>query len=145
VSTLGDTPQPGEVRFAVLTPDGRLVIRSAPGQAHDTEWGPYQHDLWAAVRTEVNPHGGDLNGIELHRGMRAKLPDAAMAGTAPARYPPNLVASVVLAILGQPPRAWYGAVAIVGTEDEKGLTASLTGPQLKLINHAYQLATDTDP
>ena len=68
-----------------------------------------------------------------------------IAGTAPARYPPNLVASVVLAILGQPPRAWYGAVAIVGTEDGQGLTASLTGPQLELINHAYQLATDTHP
>ena len=77
--------------------------------------------------------------------MRAKLADAGMARTAPARYRPNLVASVVLAILGHPPKDWYaGAVAIVGTEDEQGLTASLTGPQLELINHAYQLATDTD-
>lgn len=150
MSTLGDAPQAEEVRFAVLTPDGRLVIHSAPGQAHDTAWGFYQDDLWAAVRAEVDPHGGDphdgdLNGIELHAGMRAKLADAAMARTAPARYPPNLVASVVLAILGHPPKAWYGTVAIVGTEDEQGLTASLTGPQLELINHAYQLAADTDP
>jgi hypothetical protein len=146
VSTLGGAPQAGEVRFAVLTPDGRLVIRSAPGHARDTEWGFYQDDLWAAVRAEVDPHGGDLNGIELHGGMRAKLADAAMAHTAPTRYPPNQVASVVLAILGQPPKTWYaGAVAIVGTEDDQGLTASLTGPQLELINHAYHLATDTDP
>ena len=134
------------MRFAVLTPDGRLVIHSAPGQAHDTEWGPYQDDLWTAVRAEVDPHGGDLNGIELHGGMRAKLADAAMARTAPVRYPPNLVASVVLAILGHPPKAWYaGAVAIVGTENDQGLTTSLTAPQLELIHHAYHLATDTDP
>jgi len=133
------------VRFVVLTPDGRLVICSAPGRARDTELGLYQDDLWAAVRAEVDPHGGDLNGIELHGGMRAKLADAAMARTAPARYRPNLVASVVLAILGHPPKARYGAVAIVGTEDDHGLTASLTGPQLELINHTYQLATDTHP
>jgi len=142
---MGGAPQVGEVRFAVLTPDGRLVIRSSPGRVRDTEWGLYQGGLWAAVRAEVDPHGGDLNGIELHGGMRAKLADAALAGTAPARYRPNLVASVVLALLGQPPRAWYGAVAIVGTEDDQGLTASLTGPQLELINRAYHLATDTDP
>jgi hypothetical protein len=74
VGTLGDAPQAEQVRFAVLTPDGRLVIRSAPGQAHDTEWGLYQDDLWAAVRAEVDPHGGDLNGIELHGGMRASSP-----------------------------------------------------------------------
>jgi hypothetical protein len=138
-------PQARQVRFAVLTSDGRLVIRSAPGRAYDTQWGLYQDDLWAAVRAGVDPHGGDLNGIELHASMRAKLADAAMAGTAPARYPPNLVASVVLATLGQPPRAWYGAVAIVGTEDQQGLTTSLTGPQLELIHRAYRLATDTAP
>lgn len=88
------------MRFAVLTPDGRLIIRLAPGRAHDTAWGPYQDDLRAAVRAEVDPHGGEINGIELQGGMRAKLADAAMAGTAPARYIPNLVASVVLASLG---------------------------------------------
>ena len=145
VSTWGSAPQPEQVRFAVLTPNGRLVIRSAPGRARDTEWGLYQDDLWAAVRAEVNPHGGDLNGIELPGGLRAKLADAAMAGTAPARYIVNLVASVVLTSLGHPPRAWYGAVAIVGTEDEHGLTTSLTGPQLELIHHAYRVATDTAP
>ena len=96
----GGAPQAGQVRFAVLTPDGRLIIRLAPGRAHDTAWGPYQDDLRAAVRAEVDPHGGEINGIELQGGMRAKLADAAMAGTAPARYIPNLVASVVLASLG---------------------------------------------
>ena len=95
------------------------------------------------MRTKVDHYGGDINGIELKNGMRAKLADAAMAGTTPGRYPPNPVASVVLASLGPPPRTWHGAVAIVGTEDEQGLTTSLTTHQLELINRAYRLATET--
>jgi hypothetical protein len=45
---------------------------------------------------------------------------------------------VVLASLGRPPVAWHGAVAIVGAEDEQGLTASLTAQQLRLIDRAYR-------
>jgi hypothetical protein len=130
------------VCFAVLTPDGRLAIRVAAGQASNTEWGPYQEELWAAVRAEVDPYGGAINGIPLLSGMRAKLADAAMADTASERYPPNPVASVVLTSLSSPPRAWHGTAAIVGTENERGLTSSLTTHQLELINRAYHLATE---
>ena len=143
MTTLSGAPLAGQVRFAVLTPDGRLIIHSAPGRASDTEWGPYQEQLWAAVRAEVDPHGGDINGIELHNGMRAKLADAAMAATTPGHYLPNPVASVVLASLGPPPTARHGTVAIVGTEDDQGRTTSLTTHQLELINHVYRLATQT--
>jgi hypothetical protein len=125
----------------VITPDSRLVVRVASGLASETEWGPYQEQLWAAVHAVVDPHGGGVNGVALEGGMRAKVADAAAAGSAPERYAPNPVASVVLASLGQPPAAWHGAVAIVGAEDEQGLTASLTAQQLGLIDRAYRLAT----
>lgn len=39
-------------------PDGRLMVRVASDLASETEWGPYQEQLWAAVRAVVDPHGG---------------------------------------------------------------------------------------
>jgi hypothetical protein len=74
-------------------------------------------------------------------GLRAKVADAAVAGSAPGRYAPNPVASVVLASPGRPPVAWQGAVVIVGAEDEQGLTVSLTAQQLGFIDRAYRLTT----
>lgn len=135
----------GDVSFAVITPDGRLVVRAVSGHASDTEWGPYQEQLWAAVHAVVDPHGGGVNGVKLAAGMRAKVADAAVAGSAPeGRYPPNPIASLVLAYLGQPPEVWHGTIAIVGTEDEQGVTASLTAQQLEAIDHAHHLATGVD-
>jgi len=52
VTTLSSAPLAGEVRFAVVTLDGRLILHSAPGRASDTRWGPYQEQLWAAVRAD---------------------------------------------------------------------------------------------
>jgi hypothetical protein len=84
--------------------------------------------LGPAVASGVMGLGGGVNGIQLHNGMRAKVADAAMVGAAPVRYPPNPVALVVLASLGQPLGAW-------------GLTTSLTAHQLELVDRAYRLAT----
>lgn len=38
------------------------------------EWdSPYQDSLWAAVRGEVDPHRGQIGGVGLVEGMRAKV------------------------------------------------------------------------
>ncbi|MGH3673456.1 MAG: hypothetical protein ACRDSH_22985, partial [Pseudonocardiaceae bacterium] len=91
------------------------------------------------MRGEVDPHGGGVNGIQLHGGMRAKVADAAVAGSTPGRYPPNQVATVMWRVWARPRGPGHGAIAIVGPEDEQRLTTSLTAQQLALIYHAYRL------
>ena len=52
-------------------------------------------------------------------------------------------ASAMLATLGCPPRAWGGTIAIVGREDDEGITPSLTAEQLDLVAKAHRLARAT--
>lgn len=127
--------------YVVITPDGALAAREAAGEAGVDEWGtPYQHALWAAVRGEVDPYRDAVNGVPLGGDMRAKVADA--AEQLPEVYPPNPVASAVLTSLGCLPRAWGlgGTIAIVGGEDDSGVTASLTADQLDAIIKAHRLA-----
>jgi hypothetical protein len=127
------------VVYMVLTPDGALAVRKAPGEVGVDEWGtPYQHRLWAAVRGDVDPHRDAVNGVPLDGDLRAKVADAAKQ--LPEVYPPNPVASTVLTSLGCPPRARAGTIAIVGAEDDDGITASLTADQLDAVATAHRLA-----
>jgi hypothetical protein len=127
------------VVYMVITPDGALAVREAVGAVGVDEWGtPYQHRLWAAVRGEVDPHRDAVNGVHLDGDMRAKVADA--AEQLPGVYPPNPVASTILTLLGCPPRAWAGTIAIVGDEDDDGITASLTDEQLGMVAKAHRLA-----
>ncbi len=114
-----------------------------PAWARDIEWGPYQDSVGSGAR-RGRSNGGDINGIELHGGMRANSSTRRWRRRAGALHPQS-GGSVVLASLGRPARAWYGAVASVGTEDEQGLTTSLTTYQLELIQRAYRLVTDMAP
>lgn len=127
----------------MLAPAGRLVVRWArPGPA--TSSGVPTKTLWAAVRAEVDPTAATSTALSC-TGACARTRRRGDSDAAPTRYTPNLVGSVVLASLGRPARAWYGAVASVGTEDEQGLTTSLTTYQLELIQRAYRLVTDMAP
>jgi hypothetical protein len=128
------------VSFVVITPDGRLLDRTVDNTiSHDGEWGPYQDTLWTAVRGEVDPHRGQVGGVGLDGGMRAKL--AEDAAKHPEHYPPNPLASAMLTSLGQPPRLWQGVIAIMGTENDEGITHSLTAQQRAIIDRAHRLAT----
>ncbi|ONI91421.1 hypothetical protein ALI22I_08650 [Saccharothrix sp. ALI-22-I] len=66
--------------------------------------------------------------MPLEEGIRAKVVDASedTAASLPELYPPNPVAWAMLTVLGHPARRWFGTTAPVGTEDEDGITASLT-------------------
>lgn len=140
------------VTYVVITPGGLLLVRTVDNRIEPDEWGtPYQESLWAAVRAEVDPHRGEVNGIGLAEGMRAKVADAAMGNPMsagfglgpPALYPPNPVASAMLTTLGHPARPWWGTIVIVGREDQdEGVTASLTAEQHAAIAHAYRSAIE---
>ncbi|MCE6995550.1 hypothetical protein LZG04_12165 [Saccharothrix sp. S26] len=134
---------PDRVTFALITPTGGLLTRTADGRAVPDEWGiPYQETLWAAVAAAVDPHRRLVNGLALDAGMRAKIADVsdAVAATMPELYPPNPPAWAMLTALGAPPGRWHGAVAITGTEDDDGITAALTEHQLALIAEAHRQA-----
>jgi hypothetical protein len=127
------------VSYVVIPPDGPLQARRVDGRAEIDEWGtPYQKTLWAAVRHDVDPYLGAVHGVTLSEELRAKVADR--AGSVPQLYPSNPVASAVLTTLGHPPHRWSGTIAIVGTENEDGLTAPLTTDQLALISKAHRLA-----
>jgi hypothetical protein len=58
----------------------------------------------------------------------------------PLSFPPNPVAQAVLTTLGHPYRRWAGTIAIVGNENEHGITASLTAEQSDIVGKAHGLA-----
>lgn len=127
------------VIYVVVTPDGLLLAREVAGDVGVDDWGsPYQHDLWAAVHRDVDPHRGEVNGLPLVQDMRAKVPDAAQR--LPQLYRPNPIASAVLTTLGCPPRACGGTIAIVGREDDEGITTTLTAAQRHLVATAHRFA-----
>jgi hypothetical protein len=125
--------------YAVITSTGELRMHTVDNRISLDEWGtPYQDDLWAAVHDDVDPHRGEVNGVALDGDMRAKIADAAEYDLE--NHPPNPVATAVLTTLGHEPRHWSGTIAIVGHEDDNGITASLTREQRKVITEAYWLA-----
>ncbi|HEX5116020.1 MAG TPA: hypothetical protein VFW65_12550 [Pseudonocardiaceae bacterium] len=127
------------VTYMVISPTGTLVTRTVANRIRVDEWNtPYQATLWAAVHQDVDPGRGEVNGVALAHGMRAKVADA--AEYEPRSYPPNPIARAVLTTLGQPPRRWAGTIAIVGGESEHGITASLTAEQRDVISRAHRLA-----
>jgi len=137
---LEGTSSPGPmVTYVVITPGGALLVREVPGDVGVDDWGaPYQHDLWAAVRGDVDPCRGEVNGVALVSDMRAKVADA--AHRLPRVYRPNPVASMMLMTLGCPPRSWGGTIAIVGREEDEGITTSLTAEQLDLVAKVHRVA-----
>lgn len=137
-AAVGDDAREPTVTYAVITPSGTLQIRTVDNRVI-IEWDtPYQVSLWAAVHQDVDPRHGEVNGVALADGMRAKVADA--AGYDPLSYPPNPVAQAVLTTLGHPSRRWAGTIAIVGNENEHGITASLTAEQLDILGKAHRLA-----
>ncbi len=127
------------MRYAVITPEGLLMVREAVGDTGPDEWGePYQHELWTAVRDQVDPDGGAVNGVPLAGGMRAKVADA--ADHLPRVHPPNPVGSAVLISLSCAPRVWRGSIAIMGEETDEGITTSLTADQLDTLAGAHRRA-----
>jgi hypothetical protein len=129
------------VLYVLVLPDGRLVARQAAGQCGlivDEYDPPYQAVLWSAVIRDVDPGRGQVNGIALDAGVRAKVADAADA--MPELYPDNPIATAMLFIMGGPAQSRRGTVAIVAEEDpETGLTASLNEAQLSAIAQAHQM------
>ena len=87
---------------------------------------------------DVDPYRGEVNGVALVWVMRAKVADA--AHRLPRVYLPNPVASVMLTTLGCPLRSWGGTIAIVGREDDEGITTSLTVEQLDLVTKVHRVA-----
>jgi hypothetical protein len=134
------------VTYVVITPAGELLTRTADGHVVVDEWdSPYQESLWSAVHFDVDPLRGEVNGVALDAGLRAKVADAAMPDPMrpgpPEQYPPNPVASAMLTALGHAPVRWFGVIALVGTEDDEGITASLTSEQLDIVARVHREAT----
>ncbi|SES00858.1 hypothetical protein SAMN05216188_11982 [Lentzea xinjiangensis] len=128
---------PGGVLFVLVEPTGKLVRRRVSGRVVDDGWGGnFQPELWAAVAAAVDPHRGLVNGVALVEGMWAKVVDVSedAAALLSDLYPPNPVAWTMLTALGHPARRWFGTIALLGTENEDGVTASLTPDQLDLIS-----------
>lgn len=130
------------VLYVLLFPDGRLVVRQAAGGCGvivNEDDPPYQVVLWSTVIDEVDPNSGQVNGIALDGGVRAKVADA--AEEMPEVYPDNPVAAAVLQSLGGPMQPRRGTVAIVAEEEpETGLTGSLSEEQLFVIAWTHRLA-----
>lgn len=66
----------------VITPvDEQLLTRTAEGHVVIDEWDmPYQSTLWAIVHADGDPQCGEVNGVGLTGGLRAKAADSAMGG-----------------------------------------------------------------
>ncbi|MFE0023718.1 hypothetical protein [Amycolatopsis sp. NPDC059021] len=136
---LGSGQAGARITYAHITVDGRLLRREVEEGLEQTEWGPFQAGLFAAVAQDVDPHHQRSNGITLPDGLWVRMADA--VEFEPALYPHNPVATIVVTTLAGRSRPCFGAIVILGAEDpETGLTSSLTPGQLAAIHTAHHLA-----
>ncbi len=77
----------GDVMFAVITPDGRLVMRAALGRASDTQWGPTRSIMPVECGSGRSISAEDRRGVAVVcwvRGSRDRWPGPVPLGDAPA-------------------------------------------------------------
>lgn len=137
------SPPPAPVRFALVDVTGGLEIREADGEATPDGWGGvYQERLWAAVADAVDPQRRQVTSVALEHGLWARVVELPPApGTQLYRlYPANPTSWAMVTALGGPDGQWRGPVAVTGTEDDDGMTTSLTDDQVEVIAQAHRLA-----